>query len=113
VKPTQISLGPPLPKSAEPQRRARRGSTIALRLSADALVHFSVRRRIPDSPRPPPGHRRGFARNLDAGAGSVRFTGKFQGRALKPGRYVLRARTFSDAGRTVDRDSAPFKILAG
>jgi PKD domain/Low-density lipoprotein receptor repeat class B len=102
--------GPPLPKAV---KSAPRGTTIELKLDADSLVRFHVRRLGSSKPRRLPRARRGFNRNLTAGVNSVRFTGALGGKALKPGRYKLFARAVDPSGGRSARLGAKFRIVAG
>ena len=92
-----------------PSRRA--GTTIGFTLTEPATVHFRVRR---DPPRknggPPPKHSHRFARDLDGGVQGVLFSGRLDGRAFKPGRYLLIVRAVDADGRSSDRVEAQFRI---
>jgi hypothetical protein len=97
---------------AAARRRVPRGSTLRLALSEPASLRVAVVRARP-------GHRRGgrcrpaarrgrrctlrttvatLRRQLGAGPAAIPFSGRFRGRALRPGRYELRLSATDAAG---------------
>jgi hypothetical protein len=98
-------LGPPTPKRVA-------GTEIRLKLSAKALVHFSIRR-VPRHPKPSGPHAaHAFNRRLHAGKQAVRFTGTLDHHTLHPGSYVLYARAIVAAtGYRSPKMSAKFSVL--
>jgi PKD repeat protein len=80
-------------------RRPPVGTTIRFRLSADARVTFTVERPVRVRRRTRWVRAGAFTRSAKAGTNGVRFDGRFAGRALRPGRYRLRARARDGQGR--------------
>jgi len=99
------------PGSADTAVARRAGAEIRLSLSEDASVRFRIKR---DPQRPangsPPRNKRSFRRALGAGASSVPFSARFDGRALKPGRYRLLAVARDSAGQASATARARFTV---
>jgi YVTN family beta-propeller protein len=86
-----------------PQRfRAKRGATMKLTVNTAVSVRFALQRTGSR-------HHRAFSRRLRAGRNAVHLSA----RGLRPGRYVLRARPVSAAGRRFAQVSTHFAIVAG
>jgi YVTN family beta-propeller protein len=90
------------------------GTDIRFRLSAGALVHFSIRhvprQRNASGPKVP----HAFNRRLHAGKQSVHFTGTLDHHTLHPGNYTLYARAIDTAtGYRSRKVSAAFTVLGG
>ena len=114
-------------RKAAKKPRGRRGSTIRFRLSGDARVRFTIERvrrgRIAGR-RCKLGARRAkrrcttyarvpgrFSRTGRAGANRVRFKGRIDRRALRRGRYRLRARPVTADGRRGNVATRHFVII--
>src|SRR5206468_4155146 len=113
---TGLRLAPPSFRARQPRRargaekrRAPVGTTIRFRLSEAARVTFAIDRALAGrrvgktcrkSTRATRTHRPctrwvkvgGFARSRQAGANALRFDGRLAGKAMRAGRYRLRAR---------------------
>jgi len=90
------------------------GTRIKLKLSEDARVRFRVRSNpVRRGGGPPPRRARSFTRELELGKSSVRFTGRLDGRAFAPGRYVLIARARDDGGLKSERVRVRFSVAQG
>jgi hypothetical protein len=88
------------------------GTTVNYRLSEDARVRFTVRRRVSRRSRPGFRFRRvgSFAHDGGEGANEFRFTGRVRRRALASGRYRLIARARDGDGMRSPRRRESFRI---
>ena len=110
------------------RRKIRRGTTLRLRLSEPARVRFDVlkkslgRRLGRRCVKPTRANRKRkrctrltrkgtFRRSAPAGRSKVAFSGRIGRRALKRGRYLLRATPTDAAGNTGKADSVSIRIL--
>ena len=109
--------------SAKKKRKAPIGTTVTYSLSATATVTFSVERRLPGrkvgkrcvkQPRANKTKKKcprfkllkgGFPHSGQTGANSFKFSGRLNGKGLKPGRYRLVGKTGSVA------KTASFRIV--
>ena len=109
-------------------RTGRRGTTLTVELSEPARVRFDVLavstgRRVGARCRKPTRVNRtrgrctlrtragGFSRSLAAGRSRLTFSGRAGGRALRPGRYTLRATPTDAAGNTGSRRAVALRIV--
>lgn len=84
------------------------GSVVRFRLEEPAEMRFSILRRVAGGKSRPVGHPIAF--RAPAGAGRIVFTGRVNGRRLKPGTYFLVAAQLA-AGVTVSQRRLPFRIV--
>ena len=91
------------------QRRSGRGSQIELTLNRSAVVHFHVVGALGHAAHTP----KSFIRRLKGGDSSIRFSGTFAGKALRPGGYELRARPEGPRNSGLAAATSPFTILPG
>lgn len=83
---------------------------IELTTNYDGIIHFAFRRST-SKPAPSNGTvNRGFNAEIESNGDQVPITGKVGGKKLKPGKYVVKARTVSNTGYRGDPVSAPFRI---
>ena len=110
-----LSLTPARFRVATGKAAKKGGTRVAYTDSAAASTRFTVQRRTVRVRR---GHRtvrwtsvRGSLTHRDrAGANSVAFSGKWNGRALKPGRYRLTAVARDSAGRSSATKTKAFRV---
>jgi hypothetical protein len=132
--PTFAAEGSGPPATNAKRKKAPRGTKVSFRLNAAATVRFTVTRRAKGRKvkrgkktvcvKPTRKNRKGkrctrtvtlkgsFSRNGVAGQNSFRFTGRLNGRKLKPGRYRLVA-TPTAGGKKGKPTSKAFRIVSG
>jgi hypothetical protein len=95
------------------QKGKRHGAKVSFRLSAAANVRFTVVRLVRRRGKKRPAAKRlpgAFIRKGHAGANHFRFRGRLRGRALKPGRYRLKATPVANGHTGITRAVA-FRIV--
>jgi len=119
---------PPTGNAIATARRARKGTTLRLTLSEAARVSFTVLRKLPGRKvgkrcRKPTRRNRGrrrctrlvrsarFVRSAPQGRSKVPWSGRIRRRALKPGRYLLRATPTDPAGNAGLTRSLSIRIV--
>jgi subtilisin-like proprotein convertase family protein len=115
-------------RPTSPHSGPRTGTRLTIRLSEPASVRFDTRaigigrrdggacRKVTRTNRDQPRCRRlmpkgGFTRSIAAGRTTVAFSGRVRGRALKPGRYALKATPTDAAGNAGAPRSIDIRIV--
>jgi hypothetical protein len=90
-------------------KKKKKKATISFNLSKASNVNFTVKRIKPKKPKKAA---KTFTQTLTAGAQAVKFTGRFNNKALPPGKYSLTAVATDTGGRVSAPVSTKFKIVS-
>jgi FtsP/CotA-like multicopper oxidase with cupredoxin domain len=90
-------------------KKKKKKATISFNLSKASNVNFTVKRIKPKKPKKAA---KTFTQTLTAGAQAVKFTGRFNNKALPRGKYSLTAVATDTGGRVSTVASTKFKIVS-